>query len=107
MRDGTDTNTSTAHRRPTKSVWTRERPVTRSLQYEHAISRDIHQTLEVDLVVVNNVNDVDSSNYREAIQSADKSEWKTAMQEELQALEANQVWNMVATPDNASRLHTK
>ena len=57
--------------------------------------------------VVNNVKDADPSNYCDTIKSVDKHNWEGAMQEELQALENNQVWKMVTTPCDAHCLHTK
>nr|CCA23511.1 AlNc14C197G8584 [Albugo laibachii Nc14] len=70
----------------TKSTWTRERPFTRS--------RQVYAT-EAGTGVVNNMKDADPSNYRAAIKSVDKNNWEVVTQEELQALENNQVWKMV------------
>nr|CCA26200.1 AlNc14C357G10957 [Albugo laibachii Nc14] len=84
--DETEKLTPSITRASTKSTWTRERPFTRS--------RQIHAT-EAGTGVVSNVKDADPSNYRDAIKIVDKNEWEAAMQEELQALENNQVWKMV------------
>ena len=46
----------------------------------------------------NAAEDVDSSeprNYQEAMQSAEANEWMLAMNEEMQSLQQNQIWNLV------------
>lgn len=63
--------------------------------------------LEVGPGVVHSVKEADSSTYREAIQSVDKSKWKQAMQEEIQAFESHQVWKMVVTSFDANCLDKK
>nr|CCA26407.1 pol polyprotein fruit fly (Drosophila melanogaster) transposon [Albugo laibachii Nc14] len=96
--DETKKLTSSITRASTKSTWTRECPLTRS--------RKIHAT-EAGTGVVNNVTDAGPSNYRDAIKSVDKNKWESAIQDEVQALENNQVWKMMVTPCDAHCLHTK
>ncbi|OWZ08671.1 putative mitochondrial protein [Phytophthora megakarya] len=49
----------------------------------------------------------DPNNYSEAMRSAQAKEWSRAMDEEINALEANGTWEIVVKPKNEKLLHSK
>ena len=51
--------------------------------------------------------DADPENFDQAVRSTQKEQWKTAMREELRALEENGVWNVVRLYKDVNSLHTK
>ena len=83
MCDEINANTAITRRCSTKPLWTRERPVTRSIQMDSDGIRDGCIALKVGSGVMHSVKEADPSTYREAIHSVDKSKWKEAMQEEI------------------------
>ncbi|RAW42479.1 hypothetical protein PC110_g1334 [Phytophthora cactorum] len=91
-----------------KKTWTRERLVTRSVgRTDAAEAASPVQQVEDTRDVVNNVVEVDPNNYGQAMRNAHKEGWLEAMAEELKALEANGVWEVVQKPRGVHILRTK
>uniref|UniRef100_A0AAV1VL46 Reverse transcriptase Ty1/copia-type domain-containing protein n=1 Tax=Peronospora matthiolae TaxID=2874970 RepID=A0AAV1VL46_9STRA len=93
-------------RKGRKSTWTRERHGTRSTTSIQP------KVIEVDTSVdgcdiVNAIVEQDPKHYGEAMKSGQRDQWQVAMTEELDALEANDVWKIVVPPRNAHVLHNK
>ena len=89
------------------SNWTRERPVTRSSNKIITASSPTKLDKDDEIEVVNIAHELDPKKYNEAIRSTQKEAWELAVQEELNALEENGVWNVVRLPKNANSLHSK
>ncbi|OWZ05617.1 putative mitochondrial protein [Phytophthora megakarya] len=49
----------------------------------------------------------DPKNYRQAMRDPRSEKWKQAIREEIEALEQNETWCVVKTPEDAKLLHTK
>lgn len=49
----------------------------------------------------------DPRNYGEAMRSSKRAEWQTAMQEEIAALENNDVWCVTKRSPGTNALHSK
>ncbi|CAI5711699.1 unnamed protein product [Peronospora destructor] len=89
-----------------KSGWTRDAHVTRSTAKKTRGVND-EQKLEEVTDVANSIRERDPSNYGQAMKSAQKDNWVIAMDEELQALEENNVWELELPPRGSHVLHTK
>ena len=57
--------------------------------------------------VVNAIFDKDPTNYSEAMRSANRDGWVKAMEEEVEALQNNKVWQVVKCAPGLNALHTK
>lgn len=91
-----------------KKVWNRERHVTRSVgKREAEKAGGFSQQEEADKDVVNSVLEADPRSYRDAMRSRRRDQWVKEMDEELRALEANDVWKLMRLPRGVRVLHTK
>ncbi|CAI5717441.1 unnamed protein product [Peronospora farinosa] len=61
----------------------------------------------VPIGIVNDLVTVDPKNYQEAMKDKHADKWKDAMKVELEALENNHTWKVVAKPHSGKLLHTK
>ena len=71
-----------------------------------------HNTAKIDTSsgqqgILNAVIAQDPRHYGEAMKSDHRDQWRIAMAEELDALEANDVWQIVVPPRTAHVLHNK
>ena len=89
-----------------KSGWIRERHGTRSTTKRKPDKADGDASKE-QRDIVNAVIDQDKSHYGEAMKSEHRDKWSVAMIEELDALKANDVWQVVVPPRKVHFLHNK
>uniref|UniRef100_A0AAV1V1Z5 Uncharacterized protein n=1 Tax=Peronospora matthiolae TaxID=2874970 RepID=A0AAV1V1Z5_9STRA len=93
-------------RKGRKSTWTRERHGTRSTTSSQPKVVEVHTSVD-GCDIVNAIVEQDPKHYGEAMKSGQRDQWQAAMTEELDALEANDVWKIVVPPRNAHVLHNK
>uniref|UniRef100_A0AAV1TQS0 Integrase catalytic domain-containing protein n=1 Tax=Peronospora matthiolae TaxID=2874970 RepID=A0AAV1TQS0_9STRA len=93
-------------RKGRKSTWTRERHVTRSTTSSQPKVVVVDTSVD-GCDIVNAIVEQDPKHYGEAMKSGQRDQWQVAMTEELDALEANDVWKIVVPPRNAHVLHNK
>ena len=89
-----------------KKPWSRQAHGTRSAsKRKQAAARQEERSASDE--VVNAAFDRDPRNYGEAMRSSKSAEWQTAMQEEIAALESNDVWRVTKRSPGVNALHFK
>uniref|UniRef100_A0AAV1T532 Integrase catalytic domain-containing protein n=1 Tax=Peronospora matthiolae TaxID=2874970 RepID=A0AAV1T532_9STRA len=86
--------------------WTREAHVTRATSRKSREDNAEQKEEEVS-DVVNVIRESDPKSYGQAMKSGLKDKWVAAMDEELRALEDNDVWKVEVRPKGSHVLHTK
>uniref|UniRef100_A0AAV1TVX0 Retroviral polymerase SH3-like domain-containing protein n=1 Tax=Peronospora matthiolae TaxID=2874970 RepID=A0AAV1TVX0_9STRA len=93
-------------RKKSKKLWSRQAYGTRGAsKQEQAAARQEERAKSDE--VISAVFERDPRNYSEAMRSLRRAEWKAAMQEEIAALESNDVWVVTKRSPGANNLHSK